>query len=170
MAELYIFLSLTTVIIFILTRDIFLSIEKREILIIKIDLTFFSISLFNTDKSRGADQKKDKNEKKSPDIAVIHRQIKRLLAFSEVKIVRLYLPILDEPESPHLLPFVFGNATLGYAIAAYIKSLAKALSIEEDAMLPSSDLQTVYHLILKAPLYRILYTISVIYKNKRKVV
>ena len=165
MAVIYIIFAFFTAILFVLTRDVFLTIEKQDFRIIKIDLTLFSVILYDNKKY----QTKSKAEStKGYDIQFIYKQIKNLLASSEVQISRLYLPLLPCAESPGFIPFSFGNSILGSALAAFIKSIAKKVSISDGALLPDPDSSTVYHIMLKAPLYRILYAVSAIRLSKLK--
>ena len=152
MAVIYIILSLFTAILFILTRDVRVGIEKRDILTIKIDFTFFALSLFKTDKSR------KKGKKSKADKRFIYKSITKLLSRSRISILKLNLFGTSDDLPPALAPIWFGNRAVSYAVLAYLKSTAKEVFVTENALSSSPDNRLIYHLILTTPLYRILYT------------
>ena len=167
MAAAYVILSLTTAILFILTREITVDVEKREFLSVKIDLIFFAIHLYNTDKSKNDKKSKAKN-KKAANPRFVYKKIKKLLSRSEVRIHRLYIPIFDIPLSPAAYPFTLGGRALNFALLAYIKSLAGRTVVSDEALLPVPDSPTVYHIELVAPLYDVLFTVIAIRLEKLK--
>lgn len=152
MAVIYIILSLLTAILFILTRKIRVGIEKREFLTIKIDLIFFTLSLFNTNKT------KKKRRKSKADIKFIYQKITNLLSRSKISVLKLDLSPFGEAEAPGLVPLWLGNRTVSFAILAYLKGVSGKLHVSDDALDRSPDDPLIYHLILTAPMYLILYT------------
>lgn len=167
MAAAYVILSLTTAILFILTREITVDVEKREFLTVKIDLIFFAIHLYNADKSK-TDKKSKAETKKSASASFAYKKIKKLLSRSEVRVHRLYIPIFDIPLSPAAYPLTLGGRALNFALLAYIKSLAKRTVVSDEALLPDPDSPTVYHIELVAPLYDVLFTVIAIRLEKLK--
>ena len=167
MAVIYIILSLLTAIAFILTRDVRVGVEKREFLTVKIDFTFFALSLFNTDKAKKR-RKKTKADKK-----FIYKKLTNLLSRSKLSIMKLDLSPFGDIGNPSLAPLHFGNRALSFAIFAYLKSTAKQVYVSNDALTHSPDSPFAYHLILTTPLYLILYTTFAIWlggikkKNRR---
>ncbi len=159
MAVVYIVLSLVTAVIFILTRNTKVDIQKRDFLIIKVDLTFFAIELINREKSKSKRKSKAEGSK-----AELYRKIKDriilLLSASRLEIRKLSLPIFPTPDLPSALPFLFGNRAINLALATYLISLAKDGELVSDISSESdSDDDLVYHFILYTPLIRLIYTI-----------
>lgn len=152
MAVIYIILSLITAILFILTRKVRVGIEKREYLTIKIDLIFFTLCLFDTDKTK-------RNRKKSKaDKRFIYQKITELLSRSRISVLKLALSPFGDTEAPSLAPLWLGNRAVSFAILAYLKGASGQLYVSDDALDRSSDDTLIYHLILTAPMYLILYT------------
>ncbi len=162
MAGLYIFLSLFTAVIFILTRPSTVSVIKRNILTVRLDLTFFAITLYKRDNT--------KKKKSSPEhLRKILERIKRLLALSKIEVKRLNIPVFPKPTTPSGIPLFSANNTLNYILLAFISSFSKEMTVAEC----ESDDDSIYHLILKTPLICLLYTLllisfDVLKENKMK--
>lgn len=152
MAVIYIILSLLTAILFILTRKVRVGIEKREFLTIKIDLIFFTLCLFDTDKA------KKKRKKAKADKKFIYQKISDLLSRSKISVLKLDLSPFGDAEAPSLAPLWLGNRAVSFAILAYLKGASKQIYVSDDALDHSPDDPLIYHLILTAPMYLILYT------------
>lgn len=164
MAGLYIFLSLFTAVIFILTRECLVTVIKRDYLVVRVDLVFFAITLYNREKSKS---KKKKSENK-----ILHRKIydriTKLLAYSRIEVKKLCIPVFPEPESPFEIPFLSANKAINYLALAYLSSLSRELTLSES----DKNDDSIYHLILRTPLIGLLYTVIAIrldeYIEKRK--
>lgn len=164
MAGLYIFLSLVTAVIFILSRECKVSIIKKQFLVIRVDLTFFALTLYNREKS-----KSKKKQGSTPELKrKIYNRLIKLLSYARIEVKRLSISVFPAPDSPSALPFASANSAINYLLVGYLASLAKEVSISGDGKADDS----LYHLILRTPLFRLLYTVIAlrldIFKDKRK--
>ncbi len=168
MAGLYIFLSLFTAVIFILTRECLVTVIRHDYLVIRVDLVFFAITLYNREKSKSKKQTKSKNREKIKLRHRIYNRITGLLSYSRVEVKRLCIPVFPEPQSPFEIPFFSANKTINYLALAYLSSLSKELTLSES----DEEDKSLYHLVLRTPLIRLLYTVIAIradvYFEKKK--
>lgn len=171
MAAIYITLSITAAILFFLTREVDVRIEKRDRLIIKIDLIFFAIHLFKTSNTKDKPKKIKAEDKSGKKISFIYKRIVQLLSKSKIKISRLSLPLFIPEDDEDFSPVFFGNTAIGFVIVAYLKSLAKQVYVSDGACAPVQNSDLVYDLTLTAPLIIILHTVIGIrfdlYKNEK---
>ena len=154
MAGLYIFLSLFTAVIFILTRECLVTVIKKEYLVIRVDLVFFAITLYNREKSKS----KKKKRKTWIHRRKLYDRITKLLSYSRIEVKKLCIPIFPRSETPSEIPFLSANKALNYLALAYLSSLSKDLTLSES----DENDDSIYHLILKTPLISLLYTVIAI--------
>lgn len=166
MAGLYIFLSLFTAVIFILTRECLVTVIKNDCLVIRVDFVFFAVTLYKREKSVA---KKSQKKTKSRDLPKkIYGRITKLLSYSRIDVKRLCINIFPEPNDPFEIPFISANSALNYLALSYLASISGVLTLSET---DESD-ESLYHLILRTPLIGLLYTVIAIradvYFEKKK--
>lgn len=165
MAGLYIFLSLFTAVLFILTRECRISVIKRDHFTIRTDLTFFAITLYNKEKKKS---KSDKKGSKAELRRKIYKRITTLLSHSKVELKRIAIPIFPDPSLPSELPFISANRAFSYILVGYLSGIAKEVTLSQD----TDDSDSVYHLVIRTPLINLIYLIIAlrldIIKDKRK--
>ena len=171
MAGVQIVLIFSFLCFFILTRVVWVRIIKREVLKIEIHLPLLAIHLIgNRDKKQ---KKKKETEKLSARayIRVIAGTLSRVKD-CEVNIKKITLPCKTDSFSTFTLVKPFGYQGLIYAVIAYMKTKAKDLTLNDNAIISSPDVTEVqYYVTVKLRLFKLIYAILTfrrgVYQEKR---
>lgn len=140
-AKIYIILSVTTILLFILTRKVHFRIKKDEHLIFSIGFMLFELELI---KNQGSfEEKAEKTEIESgipPDIDEVFSLISILLSYTKKCTITLHkLSIsLDQPTYTNLMLYFALRAVVSSFIA-YIDSRVEKLTIADNAFILDPD-------------------------------
>jgi len=139
MAEIYIFLSSFTALLFIITRKCFIGVTYLGEWSVEIHFTFFALRLGGSDRSSSDKRKRDEKSGGRPPWEFYRRliaRIRRLLTVSDVYVGRMMFPLRDSELS------CLRNARLRWAIGAalaYIETEARSLTVKDNAFDFNSD-------------------------------
>ena len=170
MAEVQIILIFSFLCFFILTRVVWIRIIKRDLLKIEIHLPLLAIHLIFP--------KSEKNKKKETEkisarayLKIIADTLRRVWD-CEINIKEIALPCKTDSFSGLTLVKPFGYQGLIYAVVAYLKTKAKHLTLEDNAIISSPDVtESQYYLTVKLRLYKLIYALLTfrrgVYEEKR---
>ena len=170
MAEVQIILIFSFLCFFILTRVVWVRIIKRDVLKLEIHLPLLAIHLVFPKKEKA---KKKETEKISTRayLRIIAVTLKRVWD-CEIMIKEINLPCKTDSFSGLTLVKPFGYQGLIYAAIAYLKTKAKHLTLEDNAIISSPDItEAQYHITVKLRLFKLIYALLTfrrgIYEEKR---
>ena len=170
MAEVQIILIFSFLCFFILTRVIWVRIIKRDLLKIEIHLPLLVIHLVFPKKEK---TKKKETEKISARAYLkIVTNVIRKVWDCEINIKEISLPCKTDSFSGLTLVKPFGYQGLIYAVVAYLKTKAKHLTLEDNAIISSPDVtEAQYYLTVKLRLFKLIYALLTfrrgVYEEKR---
>lgn len=151
MVGISIFLLLSFCLFIILTRRIWIKIEKENDLELEIHFPILAICLT---KSKARNATNTRIKRRTPTLSDYPRIISalsQLLAFSELEISKFKLPLTDNTAK------IYKYHTFFYYAVAYLKEKTKKLTISTDGLILSPDVKRFsFDLTLKTELYRLL--------------
>ena len=166
MAGIGIFLCLVSAVLFIFTRKIFIKIKKNDLL--KIEIHFPILALHLTERKG---EKKAKKTKKRNYIAIykIIRDAADTLDGCEVLIKSIELPLRSDPEDEGAFTKPLTYQAFIYSLLAYIDTKVQKLTLYSGAVI-STDKASGFScdITVKGRLYRLLYTLLLIYRRTRR--
>ena len=169
MAEVQIILIFSFLCFFILTRVVWVRIIKREVLKIEIHLPLLAIHLIFPKKK----PKNKETEKLSARayLKIIAATLKSVLD-CDIVIKEINLPCKTNSFSELTLVKPFGYQGLIYAAIAYLKTKAKHLTLEDNAIISSPDVtEAQYYVTVKLRLFKLIHALLTfrrgIYEEKR---
>ena len=170
MAEVQIILIFSFLCFFILTRMVWVRIIKREVLKIEIHLPLLAIHLIFP-KSKKAKKTETERIGTRAYIKIIAGTLKRVWD-CEINIMEISLPCNNDSFSGLTLVKPFGYQGLIYAAVAYLKTKAKHLTLEDNAIISSPDVtEAQYYVTVKLRLFKLIYALLTfrrgIYEEKR---
>lgn len=172
MAGVSILMILSFMLFFTITREAMVKIIKLDRLRIEIHLQLFAYIWTKKDKNDNADTEKQRKKQKrfSKDKRDrIIAAIRRILRKGEARINRLALPY-DEAEfdkGAFLRPIRY--RILAYTFIAYLKTQTNRLTLGDDAIILSPDIDKLqYDLTVKCRLYELLYALLTLYIGIKK--
>lgn len=170
MAEVQIILIFSFLCFFILTRVVWVRIVKREVLKIEIHLPLLAIHLIFPIKEKS---KKNQAERISARAysKIVAATLKRVWD-CKIVIKEINLPCKTNSFSGLTLVKPFGYQGLIYAAIAYLKTRAKHITLEDNAIISSPDItETQYYVTVKIRLFKLIYALLTfrrgIYEEKR---
>ena len=170
MAEVQIILIFSFLCFFILTRVVWVRIIKREVLKIEIHLPLLAIHLIFPKKEKS---KKNQAERISARVysKIVAATLKRVWD-CKIVIKEINLPCKTNSFSGLTLVKPFGYQGLIYAAIAYLKTRAKHITLEDNAIISSPDItEAQYYVTVKLTLFKLIYALMTfrrgIYEEKR---
>lgn len=155
MAGVLIVLIFSFLFFFIFTRKIWVRLIKEKNLEIQLHLPLLAIHLTDS-----KNKKENKNKEKlgaRAYIKVVAGTLERIKS-CELVIKRVILPCKTEGFGALTLVRPFGYQGLIYAVIAYLKTKAKNLSLEDNAIISSPDVTEMqFHITAKLRLYQLIY-------------
>lgn len=137
-AKIYIILSVTTILLFILTRKVHFRIKKGKHLIFSVGFILFKLEFI---KNQGSFEEKTEIESGiPPDIDEVFSLISILLSYAKKCTITLHkLSIsLDQPTYTNLMLY-FGLRAVVSSFIAYIDSMVEKLTIADNAFILDPD-------------------------------
>jgi hypothetical protein len=164
MAEVQIILILSFLCFFVLTRVVWVRIIKREVQKIEIHLPLLAIHLSFP---KGKRKKKKKSSARAY-LKIISKTIESVWD-CEVNIKEIALPYKSEDFSGFTLVKPFGYQGLVYAAIAYLKTRARHIILEDNAIISSPDISGLHcYLTVKLPLLKLIYALIIIRRDIEK--
>lgn len=160
---------LLALVLFILSRDVWVKVKNGEFLIIEIHLPILAIILTKKNKKKSEKQKKKAKELSAPTyIRIIIKELKRFEK-CEVVINRVTPPHKANNFSYSTLTKPYGYQSLIYAVIAYLETKVEKLTLKENAVsfIPGNSL-FLCDITIKARLYRIAFGAYCLYRNINK--
>lgn len=170
MAGVQIVLIFSFLYFFILTRVVWVRIIKKEVLKIEIHLPLLAIHLIFPKNKRSTSKKSEKISARAY-IRIISETIKRVWD-CRIEIKEVALPCKTDLFNGLTLVRPFGYQGLIYAVIAYMKTKAKDLTLNDNAIISSPDVTEVqYYVTVKLRLFKLIYAILTfmrgVYQEKR---
>lgn len=169
MSEILILLCLFTAVFFILTRRIFIRIEKAKVLKIEIHFPVFALCLTER---RGARKEKKKKSARSQDYLAIFRLIgdaADTLKNCRVTIKRIELPLKGEANNSGAFTKPIIYQSIIYSLLAYIDTKVQKLTLYSGAVATSGRANSFScDVTVEGRLFRLLYTAIFVYYRIRR--
>ena len=155
MAGVQICLILSFIFFYVLTRNVWVRIVKKENLRIELHLPLLSLHFTNTKNGK----KKGSSISKAAYLRIARDAISRIKR-SEIYITRIALPYQasDFDGLSTLRPF--GLQGIAYTAIAYLRARTKSLVLSNNAIISSPDITELqFHITIKLYLYQLIYAI-----------
>ena len=155
--------------LFILTREVWIKVQNGELLIIEIHMPIFAIILTKENKREG--KKHKKKEKELSALTYVKIIIKELKRFEKCEVIinRVTPPHKANNFSYSTLTKPYGYQSLIYAVIAYLETKVEKLTLTENAVrfIPGNSL-FLCDITIKSRLYRIAFGAFCLYRNINK--
>ncbi len=169
MAGIFIFLILSFMIAFILTREVWVRVKNGEFLRIEFHLPIFALILTKKNKSKA--EKRRSKEKSLSATTYIRIIIKTLKRFEKCELIveKISPPQKLREFDYSTLTKPYGYQSLIYAIIAYLETKVEKLTLKENAVtfIPGNSL-FLCDITIKSTLFEIAFGAFCLYKNIRK--
>lgn len=167
MAGIFIFLILSFMIAYILTREIWVRVKNGEFLRIEFHLPIFALILTKKNKSK-AKKRKGKGLSATTYVRIIIKTLKRLEK-CELIVEKISPPQKMREFDYSTLTKPYGYQSLIYAIIAYLETKVEKLTLKENAVtfIPGNSL-FLFDITIKSNLFEIAFGAFCLYKNIRK--
>ena len=159
MAQAQIMLIIGFILLFWLTRIVWVRIIKEDRLVIELHLPLLAVSL---------SIKKEKNKKKNKKLSafgyfrIIIKTISHIKR-CKVEVRRIGLPIKDTAFGSLSLVKPFGYQGVIYTLLAYLKTEADKLILFDNAVISSPDIRELqFHITFKLRLFQLIYALTTI--------
>ena len=165
MAGVLIGIILSFLLFFILTRKIWVRVIKDTNLRVQFHLPLLALHLKSESKKNQSPESAKQEKKKDPRLSA--RAYIRIVAGTlariedcEVVVKRVILPCKTENFGSMTLVNPFAYQGLIYAVIAYLKTKAKRLRLEDNAIISSPDVtETQFYLTVKLRLFQLIYAL-----------
>ena len=157
MAGIFVLTLLSFLLFYLLTRICWVRIIKSEGFKIEIHLPILSLHLIN----KSGDKENPKNKEKISFFGYfrIITDIIEKLYDCDLVIDRITLPVKSEGFSTTALLLPIGQRALVCSLVAYIGGKIKSLSVQDNAITLSPDIQNIhFNLTVKIRLFKLIYT------------
>ncbi len=169
MAGILIFIILSFMIAFILTRRMWVNVKNGEFLRIEFHLPIFALILTKRNKNKSEKQKKKQKELSA--LTYVRIVVKTLKRFEKCEVIvkKIAPPQKMKEFSYSTLTKPYGYQSLIYALIAYLETKVEKLTLKEDAVtfIPGNSL-FLCDITIKARLYEIAIGAYCLYRNIRK--
>lgn len=170
MAGVQIGLILSFLLLYVLTRTVWVRIIKKEILRIEIHLPLLALCLISKKEKKNAKKETDKLSARAY-IRVVAGTLARVRDCTVV-VREVTLPCKADKFEALTLVRPFAYQGLIYAVIAYLKTKAKRLILLDNAIISSPDITEIqYYVTVKLSLFNLIYAVFAvrrgIYEEKR---
>jgi hypothetical protein len=168
MSAILILLCLFTAVFFILTRRIFIRIEKAKVLKIEIHFPIFALCLTQ----KPSRNKTNKTKKKAYDYRKIYKTIRDtcdMLDGCEIIIKKIELPLKGEANNLGAFTTPIIYQSIIYSLLAYIDTKVQKLTLYSGAVASSGRANSFYcDVTVEGRFFRLLYTAIFVYYRIRR--
>ena len=167
MAGIGIFLCLVSAVLFIFTRQTFIKVKKSDLL--KIEIHFPILALHLTERKGEKKKKKTRKRNYSAIYKIIHDAADTLDG-CEVLIKSIEIPIKNNVGDigAFTKPFIYQSVI--YSLLAYIDTKVQKLTLCNGAVTSTDKASSFsFDILVKGRLYKLLYTLLLIYRRTKKV-
>ena len=168
MAGILIFLIISFMIAFIVTRSVWVRVESNEILRIEIHLPVFALVLTKKNKNKKQKQKKEKELSALTYISIIIKTLKR---FDSCELVIEKISPSDKKKEfkASTMTRPYGYQSLIYALIAYLGTKVEKITLKENAVtFAPGNPNFVFDITVKGRLYEIAFGVLCLLKNIKK--
>ena len=164
-----IWLIISFLILFVLSRTVWIRIIKEEQFRVELHLPLLAISLIDDNKidKQKSEKKKDKAEKISPRayIRIFGNTLERIHK-STVVVKRIALPLKLSDFDAMTLVTPFAYQSVVYTIIAYLKTKTDRLILPDNAVILSPDINSLqFYVTVKLRLYQLIYALLTVKKG-----
>ena len=156
-------------ILFVLSRTVWIRIIKEEQFRVELHLPLLAISLIDDNKidKQKSEKKKDKADKISPRayIRIFGNTLERIHK-STVVVKRVALPLKLSDFDAMTLVTPFAYQSVVYTIIAYLKTKTDRLILPDNAVILSPDINSLqFYVTVKLRLYQLIYALLTVKKG-----